>query len=75
MFKRLVMTGLLALSATMALAGPKRWRTGGCGTGCRDRDDQQGDNTWLMVASALVILMSIPGSPCSTVVWCAPRTC
>ena len=63
MFKRLVVTGLLALSATMATPG---W----AGEVAAQADVVQaaatvtinkGDNTWLMLASALVILMSIPG--------------
>ncbi|MGL6383281.1 ammonium transporter [Aeromonas caviae] len=63
MFKRLVMTGLLALAATMAAPG---WAE----EVAAQADVVQaavtvtinkGDNTWLMVAAALVILMSVPG--------------
>ncbi|MFQ2426880.1 ammonium transporter [Aeromonas caviae] len=63
MFKRLVMTGLLALAATMAAPG---WAE----EVAAEADVVQaaatvtinkGDNTWLMVAAALVILMSVPG--------------
>lgn len=63
MFKRLVMTGLLALAATMAAPG--------CAEEVAAQADvvqaaatvtiNKGDNTWLMVAAALVILMSVPG--------------
>ncbi|MFQ2480265.1 ammonium transporter [Aeromonas caviae] len=67
MFKRLVMTGLLALAATMAatMAAP-----GWAEEVAAQADVVQaaatvtinkGDNTWLMVAAALVILMSVPG--------------
>ncbi|MFM5818371.1 MULTISPECIES: ammonium transporter [Aeromonas] len=63
MFKRLVMTGLLALSATMA---PPGWAEEVAAQAdvvqaAATVTINKGDNTWLMVASALVILMSIPG--------------
>ncbi|MBP0602682.1 ammonium transporter [Aeromonas sanarellii] len=63
MFKRLVMTGLLALSATMATPG---WAEEVAAQAdvvqaVATVTINKGDNTWLMVASALVILMSIPG--------------
>ncbi|MFM5842874.1 MULTISPECIES: ammonium transporter [Aeromonas] len=63
MFKRLVMTGLLALSATMAAPG---WAEEVAAQAdvvqaAATVTINKGDNTWLMVASALVILMSIPG--------------
>ncbi|MDU1144085.1 Ammonia channel precursor [compost metagenome] len=63
MFKRLVMTGLLALSATMAAPG---WAEEVAAQAevvqaAATVTINKGDNTWLMLASALVILMSIPG--------------
>ncbi|MEZ6931515.1 ammonium transporter [Aeromonas sp. S16(2024)] len=63
MFKRLVMTGLLALSATMAAPG---WAEevavqAEVVQAAATVTINKGDNTWLMLASALVILMSIPG--------------
>ncbi|MGY3857692.1 MULTISPECIES: ammonium transporter [Aeromonas] len=57
MFKRLVMTGLLALGATMATPG---WAEE-VAVQAATVTINKGDNTWLMVAAALVILMSIPG--------------
>ena len=35
----------------------------------------KGDNAWIMMSAALVILMSIPAWPCSTAAWYVPRTC
>ncbi|AVP92040.1 ammonium transporter [Aeromonas rivipollensis] len=63
MFKRLVMTGLLALGATMAAPG---WAEEVAAQAevvqaAATVTINKGDNTWLMLASALVILMSIPG--------------
>ncbi|MFM4861592.1 ammonium transporter [Aeromonas media] len=63
MFKRLVVTGLLALSATMATPG---WAEEVAAQAevvqaAATVTINKGDNTWLMLASALVILMSIPG--------------
>ncbi|MGE6147521.1 ammonium transporter [Aeromonas media] len=63
MFKRLVVTGLLALSATMATPG---WAEEVAAQAevvqaAATVAINKGDNTWLMLASALVILMSIPG--------------
>ncbi|WP_338888755.1 ammonium transporter [Aeromonas rivipollensis] len=63
MFKRLVMTGLLALGATMAAPG---WAEEVAAQAevvqaAATLTINKGDNTWLMLASALVILMSIPG--------------
>ena len=63
MFKRLVVTGLLALSATMATPG---WAEEVAAQAdvvqaAATATINKGDNTWLMLASALVILMSIPG--------------
>ncbi|WP_262113383.1 ammonium transporter [Aeromonas sp. Marseille-Q5825] len=63
MFNRLVMTGLLALSATMAAPG---WAEEVAAQAevvqaAATVTINKGDNTWLMLASALVILMSIPG--------------
>ncbi|MDM5077855.1 ammonium transporter [Aeromonas media] len=63
MFKRLVVTGLLALSATMATPG---WAEEVAAQAevvqaAATMAINKGDNTWLMLASALVILMSIPG--------------
>ena len=63
MFKRLVMTGLLALAATMAAPG---WAEEVAAQAdvvqaAATVTINKGDNTWLMLASALVILMSIPG--------------
>ncbi|TFF79656.1 ammonium transporter [Aeromonas taiwanensis] len=62
MFKRLVMTGLLALSATMAAPG---WAEEVAAQAdvvqATTVTINKGDNTWLMVAAALVILMSVPG--------------
>ncbi|WP_429109933.1 ammonium transporter [Aeromonas media] len=63
MFKRLVITGLLALSATMAAPG---WAEEVAAQAevvqaAATVTINKGDNTWLMLASALVILMSIPG--------------
>lgn len=57
MFKRLVMTGLLALGVTMATPG---WAEE-VAVQAATVTINKGDNTWLMVAAALVILMSIPG--------------
>ncbi|MFM5146237.1 ammonium transporter [Aeromonas rivipollensis] len=63
MFKRLVMTGLLALSATMAAPGWAEEVTAQAEVvqAAATVTINKGDNTWLMLASALVILMSIPG--------------
>lgn len=62
MLKRLVMTGLLALSATMAAPG---WAEEVAAQAdvvqAATVTINKGDNTWLMVAAALVILMSVPG--------------
>ncbi|MFQ2540786.1 ammonium transporter [Aeromonas caviae] len=63
MFKRLVMTGLLALAATMAAPG---WAEEVAAQAdvvqaAATMTINKGDNTWLMVAAALVILMSVPG--------------
>lgn len=63
MFKRLVMTGLLALAATMAAPG---WAEEVAAQAdvvqaAATVTINKGDNTWLMVAAALVILMSVPG--------------
>lgn len=63
MFKRLVMTGLLALTATMAAPG---WAEEVAAQAdvvqaAATVTINKGDNTWLMVAAALVILMSVPG--------------
>ncbi|AUZ79044.1 ammonium transporter [Aeromonas caviae] len=63
MFKRLVMTGLLALAATMAAPG---WAEDVAAQAdvvqaAATVTINKGDNTWLMVAAALVILMSVPG--------------
>ena len=63
MFKRLVMTGLLALAATMAAPG---WAEEVAAQAdvvqaATTVTINKGDNTWLIVAAALVILMSVPG--------------
>ncbi|ULH01569.1 ammonium transporter [Aeromonas caviae] len=63
MLKRLVMTGLLALAATMAAPG---WAEEVAAQAdvvqaAATVTINKGDNTWLMVAAALVILMSVPG--------------
>ncbi|MEG0007636.1 MAG: ammonium transporter [Aeromonas sp.] len=62
MFKRLVMTGLLALTATMAAPG---WAQEAAAQAdvvqAAAVTINKGDNTWVMVAATLVILMSIPG--------------
>lgn len=62
MFKRLVMIGLLALTATMAAPG---WAEEVAAQAdvvqAATVTINKGDNTWLMVAATLVILMSIPG--------------
>ncbi len=63
MFKRLVMTGLLVLAATMAAPG---WAEEVAAQAdvvqaAATVTINKGDNTWLMVAAALVILMSVPG--------------
>ncbi|MDH0476801.1 ammonium transporter [Aeromonas caviae] len=63
MFKRLVMTGLLALAATIAAPG---WAEEVAAQAdvvqaAATVTINKGDNTWLMVAAALVILMSVPG--------------
>ena len=63
MFKRLVMTGLLALAATMAAPA---WAEEVAAQAdvvqaAATVTINKGDNTWLMVAAALVILMSVPG--------------
>lgn len=62
MFKRLVMIGLLALTATMAAPG---WAEEVAAQAdvvqAAAVTINKGDNTWLMVAATLVILMSIPG--------------
>ena len=34
-----------------------------------------GDSAWIIVASALVLLMTLPGLRCSMPGWCAPRPC
>ena len=33
-----------------------------------------GDNAWMLVSAALVLMMSAPGWRCSTADWCAGRT-
>ena len=63
MFKRLVVTGLLALSATMATPG---WAEEVAAQAevvqaAATVTINKGDNTWLMLAAALVMLMSVPG--------------
>ncbi len=35
----------------------------------------KGDVAWMLISTALVLMMTIPGSRCSTAAWCAPRTC
>ena len=35
----------------------------------------KGDTAWMMTASALVLLMTIPGLALSTAGSCAPKTC
>ena len=35
----------------------------------------KGDTAWMLISTALVLMMSIPGLPFSTAAWCAPRTC
>ena len=35
----------------------------------------KGDTAWMLVSSALVLMMAVPGSRCSTAASCAPRTC
>ena len=35
----------------------------------------KGDMAWMLTATVLVLLMTIPAWPCSTAAWCAPRTC
>ena len=35
----------------------------------------KGDTAWMLTATALVLLMSVPALGCSTAAWCAPRTC
>jgi Amt family ammonium transporter len=57
------MTGLLALAATMAAPG---WAEEVAAQAdvvqaAATVTINKGDNTWLMVAAALVILMSVPG--------------
>jgi ammonium transporter, Amt family len=61
MFKRLVMTGLLALTATMAAPGWAQEVAAQADVVQAAVTINKGDNTWLMVAATLVILMSIPG--------------
>lgn len=61
MFKRLVMTGLLALTATMAAPGWAEEVAAQADVVQAAVTINKGDNTWLMVAATLVILMSIPG--------------
>ena len=63
MFKRLVMTGLLVLTATMAAPG---WAEEVAAQAdvvqtAATVTINKGDNTWLMLAAILVILMSVPG--------------
>ncbi len=52
--------GLLALSASSAFAA----ETSG-----------DGNTAWMMTSTLLVLLMSLPGSPCSMAASFAPRTC
>lgn len=61
MFKRLVMIGLLALTATMAAPGWAEEVAAQADVVQAAVTINKGDNTWLMVAATLVILMSIPG--------------
>lgn len=63
MFKRLVMTGLLALAATMAAPvwAEEVAAQADVVQAAATVTINKGDNTWLMVAAALVILMSVPG--------------
>ena len=34
-----------------------------------------GDNAWMLVSSALVLMMTGPGWRCFMAAWCAARTC
>ena len=34
-----------------------------------------GDTAWMLSSTALVLLMTVPASPCSMPAWCARRTC
>ena len=34
-----------------------------------------GDTAWMLTSTALVLMMTIPVSRCSTPAWCARRTC
>ena len=62
MFKRLIMTGLLALTATMAAPVWAETVVAQADTvhAVATMTVNKGDNTWLMLAAALVILMSVP---------------
>ena len=62
MFKRLIMTGLLALTATMAAPVWAETVVAQADTvhAAATMTVNKGDNTWLMLAAALVILMSVP---------------
>lgn len=71
MLKRLVMTGLLALIAL--LAAPS-WAEEVV-TASAVVTINKGDNTWMLLSAALVILMSIPGLALFYGGLCAPRTC
>ncbi len=35
----------------------------------------KGDTAWMLISSALVLMMSVPAWRCSTAASCAPRTC
>ena len=34
-----------------------------------------GDTAWMLVSTAFVMLMLLPGLRCSTAAWSVPRTC
>jgi Amt family ammonium transporter len=39
-----------------------------------DCTPNSGDTAWMLTSMALVLMMTIPGSACSTAAWCARRT-
>jgi hypothetical protein len=43
--------------------------------GAQEGGLDSGDTAWMLTATALVLFMTLPGSHCSTLAWCVPRTC
>ncbi len=72
-------TGLAALGAVLAFPAFAQETVGDAATEAVAEavaaTVDKGDTAWMMVATILVLGMTVPGSPSSTAGWCAPRTC